>query len=67
MKVDMRNANIGIGVGVVVLIVGCALFRNSGEDAIQAVGVAMLIATFATIGILDNRDESRPKRPKRNQ
>ncbi len=63
----MRNAHIGLGVGTIVLIVGCLLFWNSGEDAMQMVGAAMLVAAFGTTSALDTRDERRRDRQKRGQ
>lgn len=62
MKLDLRNAHISLAVGVVVLVIGCFLFRDSGEDALQMVALAMLVVTFGTFIVLEDRDERRHKR-----
>lgn len=59
MNLDLRNVHIALAVGTVVLIVGCYLFRNSGEGALQMVALAMLVIGFGTLGFLDARDERR--------
>lgn len=62
MNLDLRNAHIGLAVGIVVLVIGCILFKDSGEDVLQLVCIAMLIATLGTTSILEWRDERRQKR-----
>jgi uncharacterized membrane protein YoaK (UPF0700 family) len=62
MKLDLRNAHISLAVGVVVLVIGCFLFRDSGEDALQMVALAMLVVTFGTFIVLEDRDERRHER-----
>jgi hypothetical protein len=62
MKLDLRNAHISLAVGTVVLVIGCYLFRNSGEGALQLVALAMLVVTFGTFFLLEDRDERRQRR-----
>ena len=50
---DLRNANIGILVGTLIAVVGAVVFRNSGEDALELVGLAALVGAFAVYTILD--------------
>jgi len=61
MDLDLRNVHIALAVGTVVLIVGCYLFRNAGEDALQLVGIAMFVVALGTLFFLDERDERRHK------
>jgi uncharacterized membrane protein YfcA len=50
---DLRNANIGILVGTLIAVVGAVVFRNSGEDALELVGLTALVGAFAVYTILD--------------
>ncbi len=61
MNVDLRSAHIGLAVGIVVLVVGCILFKDSGEGALQLVALAMLIIALGTTSFLDWRDERRER------
>jgi len=54
---DLRQANIGIAVGVVVMVVGAFLFRNSGEAALQLVGIVSFASAFAVYFVLLGRAE----------
>jgi multisubunit Na+/H+ antiporter MnhB subunit len=62
MRDDLRNAHIGFGVGVVVLVVGCYLLRNAGEDALGLLGLAVLVVSVGTFILLEDREERRQKR-----
>jgi len=50
---DLRNANIGILVGTLIAVVGAVVFRSSGEDALELVGLTALVGAFAVYTILD--------------
>jgi hypothetical protein len=50
---DLRNANIGILVGTLIAVVGAVAFRNSGEAALELVGLTALVGAFAVYTILD--------------
>jgi hypothetical protein len=56
---DLRQANIGIAAGVAVMVIGVFLFRNSGEAALQLVGVASFVSTFAVYFALQGRVDRR--------
>ena len=60
---DLRNANIGILAGVLIVVVGAAVFRNSGEAALQLVGLISFVGALAVYMILDELSERRGKRP----
>lgn len=62
MRDDPRNAHIGIGIGIVVLLVGCYLLKNAGEDALGLLGLAVLVVSVGTFVLLEDREERRQKR-----
>jgi presenilin-like A22 family membrane protease len=55
----VRFGNIGIAVGTAILVVGALVFRNSGEAALQAVGLIGLFAGLAVGLFLDGRARKR--------
>lgn len=59
---DLRNANIGILVGVLIVVMGLLVFRNSGEEALQLVGLIAFVGALAVQTILDELAERREKR-----
>ncbi|HVY77138.1 MAG TPA: hypothetical protein VG898_01375 [Solirubrobacterales bacterium] len=59
---DIRQANIGIAVGAVIMFVGAFIFRNAGDGALQLVGAASFIATFAVYFTLQARMDKRSGR-----
>jgi hypothetical protein len=59
---DLRNANIGILAGVLIAVVGLLVFRSSGEDALQLVGLVAFVGALAVQTILDELAERREKR-----
>lgn len=59
---DLRQANIGIAVGATVMVVGAFLFRNSGEVALQLVGIASFVSAFAVYFVLLGRAERRDEK-----
>ncbi|HEX7244033.1 MAG TPA: hypothetical protein VF245_00530 [Solirubrobacterales bacterium] len=56
---DLRQANISIVVFVVITAIGVFAFRNSGEAALQLVGVVSFVITFAVFFTLQGRAERR--------
>jgi len=52
---ELRQANISIVVGAVVMAIGILIFRHSGEAALQLVGAASFIITFAVYFTLQGR------------
>jgi hypothetical protein len=63
----LRNPNIAVAVGAVVLVSGILLFRDAGEGAMQMVIIAMFVAIFGTLALLDARDERHEGRRRRSQ
>jgi hypothetical protein len=62
MKLDLRNANIGIAVGTVLLFVGGYLLRGAGEGPLEVLALTALVAALGTAEFLNERDERRHKR-----
>jgi len=58
----LRYANTGIAVAAVIVVGGAILFRNSGEGALQAVGLAGFVSAFAVFHFLDERAKRREKK-----
>jgi uncharacterized membrane protein YfcA len=61
-KKELRNAHISMAVGAVVAFVGGFLARDAGDDVMQLVGLATLVASFGTMILLSDRDERRERR-----
>lgn len=59
----MRNPNIAVAVMAVIIFGGGFIVRNSGEGAMQLVGLLALIIGFGTLFYLEERDDRRGKRP----
>jgi hypothetical protein len=59
LKRSVHYANIGLAVSMVVLIGGVLIFRNSGDGALGAVGLATFFTAFGIYGFLDERDRRR--------
>jgi hypothetical protein len=59
MMDGFRQANIGIAVGVAVMAIGTFILRNSGEAALQLVGVASFVSAFAVYFVLLARADKR--------
>jgi hypothetical protein len=57
----LRYANIGLAVSAVILVVGVVLFRDSGEEALQGVGLAAFVIGSAVYLSLEKRAERREK------
>lgn len=62
MKGELRNAHISILVFAIILVGGVFLFRNSGEEAIQLVGLVAFIAAFGLLFVLEDRAMGHPRR-----
>ena len=56
LKRSVHYANIGLAVSMVVLIGGTVIFRNSGDGALSAVGLATFFTAFGVYHYLDERD-----------
>jgi hypothetical protein len=67
MKQSIHYANIGLAISMVVLIGGTLIFRNSGDGALGAVGLATFFTAFGVYHYLDGRHRSRKAagRPRR--
>jgi hypothetical protein len=59
MKRSIHNANIGLAVSMVVLIGGTVIFRNAGDDALGAVGLATFLTALGVHDYLGQRDRRR--------
>jgi len=59
LKRSVHYANIGLAVSMVVLIGGTLIFRNSGDGALGAVGLATFFTAFGIYSFLDERDRRR--------
>jgi hypothetical protein len=59
LKRSVHYANIGLAVSMVVLIGGTVIFRNSGDGALSAVGLATFFTAFGVYHYLDERDRRR--------
>ena len=59
---DLRNANIGILVAALIAAGGVVIFRNSGEAALELVGLTALVGAFAVYTILDELTQRREKK-----
>ena len=64
--IDLKNPHIALAVASTVVVVGALLVRDSGEAAMQLVGLAGLIVLFGTLFALDARDERRERREGRD-
>jgi len=65
-KRELRNAHIAIAIGTAVAFIGGFLARDSGEGAMQLVGIATFVAAFGIAFWLIAREERR-EREKRDQ
>jgi hypothetical protein len=67
MKRSIHYANIGLGVSMVVLIGGTLIFRDSGDGALGAVGLATFVTALGVYHYLDGRHRRREAagRPRR--
>jgi len=61
LKRLIHNANIGLAVSTVVLIGGTFAFRNAGDGALGAVGLATFFTAFGVFYFLDERDRRRKR------
>lgn len=57
-----RYANMGVGVAALILVVGTILLKDSGEVAMQALGLGAFIACCVVYVSLDERDKRRKRR-----
>ncbi|HEX3734251.1 MAG TPA: hypothetical protein VHU86_03760 [Solirubrobacterales bacterium] len=58
----VRYANIGLGVGMTILVIGAILLKDSGEGALQALGLASFFLGFVVYHGLDERNKRRQGR-----
>jgi hypothetical protein len=59
LKRLVHYANIGLAISMIVLIGGTVIFRNSGDGALSAVGLATFFTAFGVYHFLDERDKRR--------
>jgi VanZ family protein len=57
----LRNAHIGIGVMIAILIVGFIFSNHSDKTAQQAIAMVALISAFAVYHVLDERERRRER------
>lgn len=62
MMENLRYANIGIAVAAVILGGGAILFRNAGEEALQAVGLIGFFSAFAVFHGLEGWAKRRERK-----
>jgi uncharacterized membrane protein YfcA len=58
----VRYAKIGLAVGTVFVFTGAFLFRNAGDEALEAVALLGFILTFSVYHGLDERNKRRKRR-----
>jgi hypothetical protein len=57
----LRNAHIGVGVSVAILLVTLIFFSDAGEGVIQAIGMFAFFSAFAVFHALDERERRRER------
>lgn len=58
----LHHANVGIAVAAVIMIVGAFLFRNSGETALELVGITSFVGALVAYFISEERARRRSER-----
>jgi hypothetical protein len=61
----LRNAHIGVGVAVAILVVTLIFFNDATEGVIQAIGLFAFFSAFAVYHALDERERRRERRSDR--
>jgi hypothetical protein len=61
LRRSIHYANIGLAVSMVVLIGGTVVFRNAGDGALGAVGLATFFTALGVYYYLDERDRRRKR------